>query len=162
MKRVSGVRQCQQHIYVQKISHGKSSIAVRTSSLVTFVSGGDLVILKPVFASVINFGRPVTGFAGVKMIESPLTSHVSFAPGRNCKRARALLGKTTCPLLDNVAVMAYRLTRASVSQAGNPIRLTRRREDAKERQVAQASSLQGRRAEVRCQRSEIAGLTSDL
>ena len=118
MKCVSSMRQRQQHIDIQQVSHEKSSIAARTSPLVTLVWDGDFVIRKPVFESVINFGRSVTGLSAVSTIESPLTSHVSLAPGRKCKRVRAFLGKTICPLLDSRAVMAYCLTRSDVSQVG--------------------------------------------
>jgi hypothetical protein len=38
------------------------------------------------------------------------------APGRKCNRVRAFFGKTICPLLDKVALMAYRLTVPQVSQ----------------------------------------------
>jgi hypothetical protein len=78
MKHVSRVGQRNQGIDVQKVSHGKSANAARTSSFETFTSGGDFVIRNPV------------------------------------ARSRMSLG--TCPLLDNVIIMAYRLTVLRVSQ----------------------------------------------
>jgi hypothetical protein len=74
------------------------------------------VIRRPVFGSVICLGRSVSGFSGVRTIEPPSTLHTSVAPGRKCNRVRAFFGKTICPLLDKVALMAYRLTVPQVSQ----------------------------------------------
>lgn len=82
MKRVSGVRQCQQHIYIEQVPHGKSSIAARTSSLETLICSGDFVIRKPVFGSVTNFGRSSAALSGVSTIEPPFTVHSNVAPGR--------------------------------------------------------------------------------
>ena len=71
MKGMPGMRQRQQHIYVEEVSHGKSRIAARTSSLETLICAGDFVIRNPVFGSVISFGRSLTGFSGVSTIDSP-------------------------------------------------------------------------------------------
>jgi hypothetical protein len=116
MKGMPGVRQSQQHIDVEQVSHGKSSIAARTSSLETLISSGDFVIRKPVFKSVTNFGLSSATLSGVSTIEPPCTLHTKVAPGRKCRRLRTFLGKTICPLLDNLDIISYRLTSHCVSQ----------------------------------------------
>src|SRR5437660_1015195 len=110
MKHVPRMGQRNQGIYVQKVSHGKSTSAARTSSLDTFTSGGDFVIRNPVAGSRISFGRARTRDSSFRIMESPLILQLNLVPGRSCSRVRARLGRTTCPLLDNVTVMAYRLT----------------------------------------------------
>src|SRR6266704_393082 len=120
MQRMPSVGQRNQRIHVEQVSHGKSIKAVRTSSLVTFVSAGDLVMRNPDFGSLIMRGRSVTGCSGVSTMECPCTLHANFTPGRRCRRTRACLGRTTWPLLDSVVVMPYCLTAAWVSQADHP------------------------------------------
>src|SRR5258707_2923702 len=119
MQRMPGVGQGNQRIHVQQVSHGKSIRAARTSSLVTFISAGDLVMRSPDFGSFIGRGRSVTGCSGVSTIECPCTLHTNLTPGRRCRRMRACFGRTTWPLLDSFVVMAYCLTVASVSQANH-------------------------------------------
>src|SRR4029079_10613241 len=104
MEGVSGVAQCDERVHIQKISHGKSDSAARTSSLVTLIPRGDLVTRSPVLLSLMS--RPVafTGCCGVSRMESPCTSHFSLAPGRKCNWDRACFGRTTWPLLESVVV----------------------------------------------------------
>lgn len=106
-----------QRIDVQQVPHGKSSRAARTSSLVTLVSAGDCVMRKPDFGWVTKRGCADTGRSGVSTMECPCTWHTNLTPGRRCRRIRACLGRTTCPLLESVAIMPYCLTTIQVSQA---------------------------------------------
>src|SRR6266568_3420963 len=107
MQGMPGVGQRNQGIHVQQVSHGKSSRAALTSSLVTFVSAGDLVMRNPDFGSLIRRGRSLTGYSGVSTMEWPCTLHTNFTPGRRCRRTRACLGRITWPLLESVVVIAY-------------------------------------------------------
>src|SRR5947209_6699571 len=107
---MSRVSQCNERIDVQQVPHGKSSRAARTLSLVTLVSGGDCVMHRPDFGSLIKREGSDTGCSGVSTIECPCTLQTNFTPGRRCKRMRACLGNTTWPLLDSFAIMSYCLT----------------------------------------------------
>jgi hypothetical protein len=71
---------------------------------------------NPVARSRTSLGRSRLRGSSVRMMESPSTLQTNLVPGRNRSRVRACLGRTTCPLLDNVAVMPYRLTVLDVSQ----------------------------------------------
>src|SRR5437660_694828 len=77
-----------QGIDVQQVSHGKSSRAARTSSLVTLASTGDCVMRNPDLGSSTRRGRSVTEYSGVSTIERPCTLQANVVPGRRCKRAR--------------------------------------------------------------------------
>src|SRR5260221_11994462 len=122
MKHMARMRQRNQGVDVQEVSHGKSAKAARTSSLETLTAGGDFVIRNPVAGSRMSFGRSRLRGSSVRMMESPSTRQSNLVPGRNWSRARACLGRTTCPLLDKVTVMAYCLTFLGVSQGVGPWR----------------------------------------
>src|SRR5947199_8372561 len=99
------VCQSDECIDVQKILHGKSTKAAFTSSEVTFVPAGDLVIRSPEIWSRKRRGALLAECCGVRTIDGPCTLQSNFTPGRRRSRRRACLGKTTWPLLDNFVVI---------------------------------------------------------